>query len=226
MILITSLITLIYAAYDGTDYLKGEGSFNIEQNWIMNQTEEYMETQFVTQGNDKFLKLYKKAESELSFKDGFYHLFEESQPQHIRFWFASGNKEIEDTNLRLKDTGTDKTAISFRCGYAGFVRVNDNQMITFYNSSVSTDSKIIWTQADILLNWDTQEVLVFMNESYMGSTSFYHQEVTKVNEVMLYNLKPNTTSWWKNIKICKERCDNFEFTQIVVICFTLFILLL
>ena len=57
----------------------------------------------------------------------------------MRFWFASGNKEVEDTNLRLKDTSTDKTAVSFRCGYAGFVRVNDNQMVTFYNNSVSPD---------------------------------------------------------------------------------------
>ena len=30
MILITCLITLIHAAYDGTDYLKGEGNFAIE----------------------------------------------------------------------------------------------------------------------------------------------------------------------------------------------------
>lgn len=63
----------------------------------------------------------------------------------MRFWFASGDKEIEDTNLRLKDVENDKTALSFRCGYAGFVRVNDNQMITFYNKTVSNDAEVIWS---------------------------------------------------------------------------------
>lgn len=43
---------------------------------------------------------------------------------------------------------------------------------------------------------------------------------------MLYNLKPNTTSWWKNIKVCKERCDNFAYAEIILIIFTIFILLL
>lgn len=68
----------------------------------------------------------------------------------------------------------------------------------------------------------------------MGSASFYHSEVfiiykhqiTKVNEVMLYNLKPNTTSWWKDIKVCKERCDNFAYADKILILFTIFILLL
>lgn len=75
---------------------------------------------------NKYLKLSKAEESELNFREGLYHLFNPSTPQHLRFWFASGNKEVEDTNLRLKDTSTDLTAVSFRCGYAGFVRVNDN----------------------------------------------------------------------------------------------------
>lgn len=43
---------------------------------------------------------------------------------------------------------------------------------------------------------------------------------------MLYNLKPNTTSRWKNIKVCKERCDNFAYADKILILFTIFILLL
>jgi hypothetical protein len=35
MILITTLLTLI-VAYDGTDYLGGEGDFSNEANWVMN----------------------------------------------------------------------------------------------------------------------------------------------------------------------------------------------
>jgi len=72
------------------------------------------------------LKLFKKEDTPINFRQGFYYNFTKSAPQHLRFWFASGDKEIEDTNLRLKDVDNDKTALSFRCGYAGFVRVNDN----------------------------------------------------------------------------------------------------
>lgn len=46
--------------------------------------------------------------------------------KHVRFYYASTNVEQEDTNLRLKDTDNGKTVMSFRCGLAGFVRVNEN----------------------------------------------------------------------------------------------------
>lgn len=39
-------------------------------------------------------------------------------------------------------------------------------MVSFYNSSVSTDSEIKLTQVDLLLNWDDQEIRVFIDEEY------------------------------------------------------------
>lgn len=86
------------------------------------------------------------SDGTLNFRQGLYYRFEKVRPQHLRFSFASSSVELEDTNIRLKNSETDKTAVSFRCGYAGFVRVNDNQMVAFYNSSLSNDSMIIWTQ--------------------------------------------------------------------------------
>lgn len=43
----------------------------------------------------------------------------------------------------------NKTVVLFRCGNAGFVRVNDNQMIDFYNSTITGKTDITqptWTR--------------------------------------------------------------------------------
>lgn len=52
----------------------------------------------------------------------------------------------------------------FRAGKAGFIRVNENQMISFYNSSVSTDADVKTIKMDILLNWNASTINVFVNE--------------------------------------------------------------
>jgi hypothetical protein len=50
----------------------------------------------------------------------------------------------------------------FRAGKAGLIRVNSNQMVDFYNSSVSTDSSIKTIKIDLLINWEEKIIDIFV----------------------------------------------------------------
>ncbi|KRX07554.1 Cyclic nucleotide-binding protein [Pseudocohnilembus persalinus] len=164
---------------------------------------------------DKFIKIEKTEDQKISFSndEGIWIKFGKSQPKHLRFKFSSTNKETEDTNLRLKNDSDDLTVVSFRCGNAGFIRVNDQQMVGFYNSTVSEKSTtdVKWTQCDVLLDWDKQSVDIFIDETYKGQGEFYHSEVSKVDKLQMYNLKPGTVSYFKNLEVCDEKCENFNW---------------
>lgn len=54
-------------------------------------------------------------------------------------------------------------------------------------------------EADILLDWEYKSVKIYVNETYYGESNFYHEDVEAVDTVLLYNLNPSTSSWWKNI---------------------------
>lgn len=95
---------------------------------------------------EHYLILEKHANEELSFEDGLILSFTSGKPKHVRFYFAPSFVDNENTNLRLKNSKLGKTALSFRCGNAGFLRVNDNQMVDFYNSTVSNKTYIIWSK--------------------------------------------------------------------------------
>ena len=96
----------------------------------------------------------------------------------------------------------------FRAGKAGFIRVNENQMISFYNSSVSTDSSVKTIKMDILLNWTTNAVNVFVEGKWKGAATFF-QKPSTVNMLRLYNLY-QSTSYWKNIVVCTQNCYSFS----------------
>jgi len=54
---------------------------------------------------------------------------------------------------------------------------------------------------DILLDWDEKQVMILYNgESRI--TNFYNKLVDSVDKVMLYNLNPDSESFWRNIKVC------------------------
>ena len=57
---------------------------------------------------DNFLILNKHKEAETSFEDGFIVGIQETKPEHIQFYFASSQKDKEDTNLRLKSSQVNK----------------------------------------------------------------------------------------------------------------------
>lgn len=96
----------------------------------------------------------------------------------------------------------------FRAGKAGFIRVNENQMISFYNSSISTDIEVKTIKMDILLDWSNYVVNVFVNGEWKGSANFF-QKAISVNKLRLYNLY-QSTSYWKNLVVCSEKCYSFS----------------
>jgi hypothetical protein len=90
----------------------------------------------------------------------------------------------------------------FRAGRCGLIRVNEKQMIAFYNSSVSTDYLLMLTQMDMLVNWATQTMDIFVNGSYRDTCNFFDSDVGEVDQALLYNLN-SSISYWSNLVICK-----------------------
>lgn len=74
--------------------------------------------------NSIYLTIVKKPGSLTDFKRGIKTTFNEVQPKHMRFKFSTSTYESESANIRLMNSETGKSAISFRAGYNGFVRIN------------------------------------------------------------------------------------------------------
>ena len=84
-------------------------------------------------------------------------------------------------------------------------------MISFYNSSVSNDTNIKLIKMDLILNWTTKVVDVFVQGNYMGNAKFF-QEAETVDRIRLYNLY-QSTSYWSNLVVCKQNCYNFVYVN-------------
>lgn len=112
----------------------------------MNSSELVAELEEIHGSEEYFLMIEKHPTAELSFNDGLILNFNSSKPRHVRFHFAPSFVDQENTNLRLKNSKLGKTVLSFRCGNAGFLRVNDNQMVDFYNDTLSTKHAIYWSK--------------------------------------------------------------------------------
>ena len=82
-------------------------------------------------------------------------------------------------------------------------------MISFYNTSVSTDSDVKLTQIDLLIDCEEQNMAVFVNEKFMVYAEFFEKEVKAVSSVLLYNLY-NSVSYWQDLVICSQICYNFN----------------
>jgi hypothetical protein len=67
----------------------------------------------------------------------------------------------------------EKILILFRAGRSGLIRVNEKQMISFYNESVSTDANIKLTQMDLVVNWESKIIEVFINNKFKEKCNFF-----------------------------------------------------
>mmetsp|Transcript_32596 Transcript_32596/g.29452 ORF Transcript_32596/g.29452 Transcript_32596/m.29452 type:complete len:155 (+) Transcript_32596:317-781(+) len=138
----------------------------------------------------------------------------------MRFKFYSSNIAVEDTNVRIMDSETNKTIVSFRAGFAGLVRVNENQIVSFYDETVLPEINEgsldpIWTDVDLTMNWDDHVVNVYLNGTEMASTGFYYNEVEEADKVLLYNLSPGSKSYIRELEICDGYCDGFSSANIL-----------
>lgn len=85
-------------------------------------------------------------------------------------------------------------------------------MVDFFNFTVSNTTHHIWTKADIFINWEEELIKIYINETFKGEAGFYHEKIEEVDILMLYNLKPNTTSYWRNLQVCEEFCEGFNWS--------------
>lgn len=68
---------------------------------------------------------------------------------------------------------------------------------------------LMLTQMDMVMNWDARNVDIFVNGSYRDSCNFFDEDISEVDQVLLYNLN-SSTSYWSNLVICKDICYAFN----------------
>lgn len=52
-------------------------------------------------------------------------------------------------------------------------------------------------------------VAVYLNLTYVGTAFFYYSDgsIATTNSILLYNLSPGSTGFFKNISVCAQTCD-------------------
>ena len=128
--------------------------------------------------------------------------------------------------MRLYYKNYTGTIFSFRLGNNGLIRVNQNQVLEFYNntglstigfngvtpSSENNVKNVKWIKGDFLFDWESFSVRTFLNGTYYAKDNFYYEDkFVGANGIMIYNLKGSTTGFIKDVKLCAESvCDGFK----------------
>jgi hypothetical protein len=58
-------------------------------------------------------------------------------------------------------------------------------------------------KVDVKIDWKKKTLSLFINSTFKGFTDFYDADIQNVDQILLYNLNPNTVSYWKNLELCK-----------------------
>ena len=80
-------------------------------------------------------KIIKSDSTNIDLYKSLIYTFQAAKPKHLTFSFSSSNKSLEDTNVRLYYKNYTGTIFSFRLGNNGLIRVNQNQVLEFYNNT-------------------------------------------------------------------------------------------
>jgi hypothetical protein len=139
----TILFWLIFSLAGGlarvtaTDLLGGNGIFtsanlNRWNNQLSSTTLEILSDPATSTHG---LKITKSESTEIDIHKSLIYAFPETKPLHLSFSFSSANKNLEDTNVRLYYKNYTGTIFSFRLGNNGLIRVNQNQVLEFYNNT-------------------------------------------------------------------------------------------
>lgn len=91
----------------------------------------------------------------------------------------------------------------FRFGYFNYQKMNLVSMVNKFTNET-------WYKVDLLIDWDSQSVTIYVNNTLLASDRFFTNSKTTIssaNAIVLYNLTPGGHCRVKNIKVCKERCD-------------------
>jgi hypothetical protein len=85
-----------------------------------------------------------------------------------------------------------------------------------------------WMKVDMILDWNLNRTALYINETYQITMEFYHGtdkfvEGTELdagynyaNTLVLYTLSPGATSYFKDLKVCTEKCIGGEKLDFVL----------
>lgn len=91
----------------------------------------------------------------------------------------------------------------FRFGYFNYQKMNLVSMVNKFKNGT-------WYKVDLIIDWSSQAVTVYVNNTQLASDKFFTNSKTKIlsaNSIVLYNLTPGGSCRVKSLKMCEERCD-------------------
>ena len=68
-----------------------------------------------------------------------------------------------------------------------------------------------WYKVDLIIDWKTQAVTVYVDNKQLASDKFFTNGKTNIksaNSLVLYNLTPGGRCRVKSLMACPERCDS------------------
>jgi hypothetical protein len=99
----------------------------------------------------------------------------------------------------------------FRCGHNGLIRLNFKQTLDFYNSTVTetatgNTADVEWRKAEFVFDWENKEVRFYFHNADDDSETvpFYYENLGDADGLMIYNLKPGSTSYFKELVVSDE----------------------
>eukprot|EP00347_Sterkiella_histriomuscorum_P004990 403358323 len=128
----------------------------------------------------------------------------------------TANPDIESCDVRLTSINQNVTfffnkvswqdVLFYRFGYFNYQKMNLVSMVQKFTNDT-------WYQVDLLINWEAQDVTVYVDNQQLASDKFFTNSKTTINSanaIVLYNLTPGSSCSIKNLKICADRCPGGE----------------
>jgi hypothetical protein len=81
---------------------------------------------------------------------------------------------------------------------------------------------------DVILDWTNNKTALYINDKYQITMDFYHGQDKFVegteldpkyetaNAIVLYTLSPGATSYFKDLKVCPDKCFGGEKLEFVL----------
>ncbi len=92
----------------------------------------------------------------------------------------------------------------FRFGYFNYQKLNLVSMVNKFKNGT-------WYKVDLLIDWNTQAVTIYVDNKQLASDKFFTNGKTKIktaNSLVLYNLTPGGRCRVKSLMVCPDRCDS------------------
>ena len=147
-----------------------------------------------------YLRLEKLETASGAYDDGLYYFFNKDvKPEHVQFVMKTESPEVESCDLRFTSINTTTPTVFtkipwqdvffFRFGYFNYQKLNLVSMVNMFKQDV-------WYTVDLLINWRSQTVTVYVDKELKASDIFFTKKKTEVpsaNTLVLYNLTPGST---------------------------------